>query len=314
MYKKEHTIWFRYIILLFGILCIAWSAIFVKLANVSGLGSGFYRMFIGTLGIIPIWLLYRKPITDWPSVKIAIICGVFFGCDISLWNTSILLSKAAIATLLANLAPVWVGLGAIFLLKEKPKNIFWIGTLISLFGVSLIIGITNIYSTSFGLGNYLSLAASVFYGAYLLTTRKGRSSLDTISFTMISMITSSAVILIFCLIAGTQLTGFSTKSWYSLIGLGLISQLGGWLAINYTLKYIKPTIASVSLLSQSVFTALISIPVLNEYLRPIEIAGAFFVLLGIYLVNKKSINKRFAANRIKVPLYFFKNKQQNMFD
>lgn len=314
MHKREHNIWFRYIMLLLGILCIAWSAIFVKLADVSGLGSAFYRMFIGTLGIIPLWLLNRKPINDWRSVKIAIICGVFFGCDISLWNTSILLSKAAIATLLANLAPVWVGLGAIFLLKEKPKRIFWFGTLISLVGVSIIIGIGNIYNTSFGTGNYLALAASVFYGAYLLTTRKGRSTLDTISFTMISMITSSFIILIFCMIAGTELTGYSAKSWLSLAGLGLISQLGGWLAINYTLKYIHPTIASVSLLSQSVFTAILSVPILGEFLKPIEITGAFFVLLGIYLVSQKSIKKRFAQNRVRNPLIFFKNKQQNMFD
>jgi len=297
-----------YVILLVGILCISWSAIFVKLADVSGLSSAFYRLFIGTMGIIPFWIYYRKPINDWKSVKPAIMCGLFFGCDIVLWNTAILLSKAAIATLLANLAPVWVGLGALLLLKEKPQKIFWLGTLISLFGVTMIIGFDKLYHTQFGLGNYLALAASVFYGAYLLTTRKGRSTLDTISFTAISMITSTLLIFIFCVVWGAPLTGFSTKSWLSLLGLGLISQLGGWIAINYTLKYIKPTIASVSLLSQSVFTALISIPVLSEYLKPIEIAGAFFVLSGIYMVNNRSIKSRLAPQLSKASAFMKKSK------
>jgi drug/metabolite transporter (DMT)-like permease len=278
-----------YLILLSGILCIAWSAIFVKLANISGLGSAFYRLFIGTLGIIPVWFIFRKPVKDIHAVKIAILCGIFFGCDIALWNTSIMLSKAAIATLLANLAPVWVGLGAIFLLKEKQKKVFWTGTCFALFGVIIIIGYSNLVQIQLSLGNSLALMASFFYGAYLLTTRKGRSNMDTITFTAISMATSTMLLFCFCLVSGTELTGYSTKSWLSLIGLGLISQLGGWLAINYTLRYIKPTIASVSLLSQSVFTALLSMPILGEFLKPIEISGALFVLFGIYLVNRENI-------------------------
>jgi drug/metabolite transporter (DMT)-like permease len=286
--RIAHSIWLQYLVLFFGILCIAWSAIFVKLADTTGLGSGFYRMFIGTLGILPLWYFRRRPLNDLSSIKTAVLCGLFFGCDIALWNTSIMLSKAAISTLLANLAPVWVGLGAIFILKESPKKIFWIGTLLSLIGVITIVGFGNVFGSRLSLGNILAICASMFYGAYLLTTRKGRSTLDTVSFTAISMITSTVVLFVFCLIApNTPLTGFSAHSWMALIALGLISQLGGWLAINFALGYIKPTAASVSLLSQSVVTALLSIPILGEYLSWNEVFGAFIVLMGIYLVNRK---------------------------
>lgn len=281
-------LWFRYGILFFGVLCTAWSAIFVKLAAVPGLSSAFYRMLIGTLAILPLWYVRRRILSDWASIKTAILCGTFFGCDIAFWNTSILLSKAAIATLLGNLAPVWVGLGAIFILKDKPGKIFWIGTSIALTGVTIIVGIQNIIGPHFSIGNILALTASLFYGAYLLTTRKGRTSLDTISFTAISMITSMLFLFILCIVFHAPLGGFSLKSWSALIGLGLVPQLGGWLAINYALGYIKPTVASVSLLSQSVFTTIISMPVLGEYLSWIEIAGAGIVLAGIYLVNRRN--------------------------
>jgi len=292
MIKGLSKTWFYYLVMLFGILCIAWSAIFVKLANISGLGSGFYRMFIGFIGIIPLWIFRRKALNDWSSIKIAAICGIIFACDIAMWNVSIMLSKAAISTLLANLAPVWVGFGAIVFLKEKPKSIFWIGTAVALVGVIIIVGVDKIYESKLSLGHFLAIGASVFYAIYLLITRKGRSSLDTVSFTAISMLVSSIVLFIICLIAKTPLTGFSFHSWMSLIGLGIISQLGGWLAINYALGYIKPTIASVSLLSQSVFTALLSIPILGEYLNWIEISGAFVVLFGIFLVNRKTTKQR----------------------
>ncbi|HEY6913582.1 MAG TPA: DMT family transporter, partial [Paludibacter sp.] len=179
---KDHP-WIHYLLLLFGVLCISWSAILVKLADVSGFGSGFYRLFFGTLGIIPVWLYFKKPITDLRGIKVAIICGVLFACDIALWNTSIMLSKASISTLLANLAPVWVGIGALLFMKEKPNRIFWIGTAISIFGVTIIIGLNQILEANLNLGNGLAIVASMFYGAYLITVRKGRNTLDTFSFT-----------------------------------------------------------------------------------------------------------------------------------
>jgi len=283
---KNHP-WVHYLLLLFGILCISWSAILVKIANISGFGSGFYRMLIGTIAIIPIWLYFKKPITDRRGVRIAVICGVLFACDIALWNSSIMLSKATISTLLANLAPVWVGIGALLFMKEKPSGIFWIGTVVSMIGVTIIIGFNQVIQANLNFGNVLAIIASMFYGAYLITVRKGRSSLDTFSFTTISMVASTVVLGLICMFTSTPLWGFSTTTWLALGALGLVPQLLGWLAINQALGHIKPTAASVSMLSQTAFTAIFSVLVLGEILTFHEIGGAVVVLGGIYLVNRK---------------------------
>ncbi len=283
---KQPT-WVHYLLLLTGIICISWSAILVKLADVSGLGSGFYRLLFGTLGILPVWFYFRKPLTDKKGIWIALLCGVLFAFDIALWNTSILLSKASVSTLLANLAPVWVGIGSLLFLREKPKKFFWVGTAISIIGVGVIVGIRNVEDLSLTTGNILSIIASVFYGAYLLTVRKGRVGLDTFTFTTISMVSSTVVLGIICLVSGTQLTNYTSNSWMYLVILGLIPQVVGWLSINQALGHIKPTIASVSLLSQSVFTAIFAYPILSETLTISELSGALLVLTGIYLVNKR---------------------------
>lgn len=283
----------HYLFLIFGIICIGWSAIFVKLSAVPPLSSAFYRMLIGLIGCIPVVLLKRKrAVYDARSLQIAVLCGILFACDIAFWNTSIMLSKAAISTLLGNLAPVWVGLGAMIWMKSRLNYLFWLGTAIALFGVALIIGLDTLTSSKLNLGHFLAITASLFYAAYLLIMRKGRLNMDTITFTMVSMASSSAVLLVVALVSGTQMAGFSISSWGALLGLGLISQLGGWLAINYAMGYISAPIASASLLAQSAVTALIALPVLNEKLGLSEAFGMVIVLSGIFLVNYNSRPKR----------------------
>ncbi len=286
----------HYLALFIGIMCISWSAPFIKLANVEGIASAFYRMLFASLACIPIYFLYKnkKPISK-EAILWGALGGLFFGCDIALWNTALVISKASVSTLLANLAPVWVGFGAMFIFRERPKILFWIGTTIAILGVTIIVGFDKLKLDKFEIGYILSIAASFFYASYLLSTQKIRTMLDTISFTTISMISSTIVLFIFALLFNTKLTGFSAGSWWALIGVGLISQLTGWLAINYALGYIKSSIASVSLLSQSVFTAIIAYPVLNEKLTLYEAIGGVVVLLGIYLVNKKNAQQKTTA-------------------
>jgi drug/metabolite transporter (DMT)-like permease len=281
-----------FILLIVGLLCIGWSAIFVKLAAVSGFASAFYRMAFASVAILPLWLSRKKTGLDAKAIKTAIFCGCLFAVDIAFWNTSILLSKAAISTLLANLAPVWVGLASIFIFKEKPKAIFWIGTAVAMFGVIVIVGIDKVYHTKLSVGNMLAIVSSMFYAAYLITTQKVRNALDTVSFTAISMFTSTLVLFVICMVSETKLTGYTHKSWLALIGLALISQLGGWLSINWALGHIKSTSASVTLLGQSVVTALIAVPVLGELLTWPEAFGAVIVLCGIYLVHRRKLARQ----------------------
>lgn len=283
--------WFNYLLLATGIISISWSAILVKIAGISGFGSGFYRLLFGTLAILPVWLYYRKPLQNWYGVKVAIICGVLFGFDIALWNSSIMLSKASVSTLLANLAPVWVGLGMLLFTRDRPGKLFWPGTVVAMTGVALVIGVEELLNFEFSTGNTLAIGASMFYGAYLLTVRQGRNTLDTLSFTTISMISSTVVLAIISLATATPLVGFSATTWWALLALGIVPQVVGWLTINHALGHIKPTAASVSLLSQTVFTALFSVPVLGEILTPMELIGGVVILGGIFLVNFKSTNK-----------------------
>lgn len=287
MEKGKHVNIKAVLFLIIGIVCIGFSAIFVKIAGVPGMVSAFYRSLIAGAVVVPWWLIKRGKIPPKKELKWIITGGAFFAVDLILWNASLLLTTAASATLLANNAPIWVGLGAMFLFKEKLHYKYWLGLVIALFGMSVLVGFDSIAHLKFNAGDMIALCASFFYAVYLLTTQRARGKTDTLTFMSVSTISTVAVLLIINLTSGSVMAGFSTRTWLALLGLGVISHLGGWLLINYALGHMKASNVSVSLLSQAVVTALLAIPFLGEVPGWNQIFGGVFVLTGIYLVNRR---------------------------
>lgn len=275
-----------YLALGFGILCIGLSAIFVKLAAVPGIVSGFYRVLIAALLLVPWWLARGREVPARTVTPYIVLGGVFFALDLALWNTALLMTSAAQATLLANNAPLWVGLGALVLFKEKLNRVYWLGLFLALAGMVLVARPAAGSGFALDTGSLMAIAASMLYAAYLLTTQRVRATTSTVTFMTLSVVSSTVVLLLLGLVTGASFTGYPPQSWLALLGLGLISQAGGWLSINYALGHLPATQVSVSLLGQVLVTTLIAIPLFGEIPAPIQLAGGVLVLTGIYLVQR----------------------------
>lgn len=289
--KNQNPSLSAYLALAVGVICIGFSAIFVKLAAIPGTVSALYRVAIAVLVLLPWWLLRRKQHVERKALVMVILGGLFFALDLSLWNTGILLTSAANATLLANNAPLWVGLGALLLFHERLSFQYWTGLAIALIGMATIVGADAWQTMSFNTGDLLAIVASFMYAAYMLTTQKARAGVDTLTFNAVYMLTAMFILLALNLGLGSTLTGFSAQTWLALLGLGLISQVLGWLAINYALGHLRAAPVSVSLLGQPVVTAILGIFLLGEGLGINQLIGGFLVLGGIYLVNRRGNRK-----------------------
>jgi drug/metabolite transporter (DMT)-like permease len=265
---------------------------FFKIASTPGTVSAFYRVFFAGLALFPLRLTHKKQ--SYPtrkSLRLIILGGLVFAMKIFVWNTAILLTSAAKATLLSNNSPLWVGLGAMLLFREKLPLRYWVGLLIALTGMSIIVGGNMIQKLQFNTGDLLAVVASVLYAAFMLITQKARARTDTLTLNLLTMLTSSIVLLPMVIIFGHTLAGFSTSTWLALLGLGLIPQFIGWLAINYAMGHLPAARVSVMLLGQPVVTAILGILVLHESLSLTDISGGMLVLNGIYLVNQRTNGK-----------------------
>ena len=289
-----------YLALALGAICIGFSAIFTKWANIDGPVSGFYRVAIATTVLaLPYTVLTLRRrqrgsslaaaegVTLSSLLGVAALAGVFFALDLAVWNTSLRFTSAANSTLLGNTSTLWVSLGAMLIFHEQLRKRFWLGMVLAFTGAVVIVGRDVLQAHTLGWGDLLSVASSLFYAGYLLSTQRARRHLDTLSFMWLSSCAASIALLAFCLVTGLRMWGFTLDQYLALLALGIISHVIGWLAINYSLGHLPAPIAAVSLLSQPVVTAIVAWPLLNEPVSIFQFAGGLLVLTGIYIVNRR---------------------------
>jgi drug/metabolite transporter (DMT)-like permease len=290
-HDKPHTSAPAYLALLAAVAGIAWSAILVRWAGVPGSASGFYRVLVAGVVLIP-WRLIRGSTRaiDPRAAAIAVLGGVFFGLDIALWNTSVMKTGAAVASILGNNTPVFVGVLSWLVLRKRPRGPFWIGLALSLAGcLTIMLGPAHSGAAPITVvGNLLAIGASLFFAGYLVTTERVRREMDTLTFNSLAIAGSIATLLTCCLVLGLPLAGYPPRAWAALVALGLVSQLAAYYALVYALGHLPATITSVGLLGQVPCTAFLAWLLLGEPLTPLQLAGGAVVLVGIYVVNRGS--------------------------
>jgi drug/metabolite transporter (DMT)-like permease len=279
-----------YAILLAGVFCISFTAIFTKWAAMPGPVAATYRMAIATLALtIPFLHQARGRGRLFPhGSRWGVFGGLSFGLNLGLLNSALLLTSAATATLLDNTAPIWVGIGAMLFFGERLQWRYWAGLALALAGAAVVTGFNPSAGFRLNPGDALALIGALFYAAYLLVTQRARTQLNTISYLWTVAATATAALFVASLACGLPLTGYSPRAYLSIVAVGLISQTSGWLLINYALGHVSASMAVVVLLTQPVITGLLSIPLLGEMLTARQVAGGALELTGIYLCLRRT--------------------------
>jgi drug/metabolite transporter (DMT)-like permease len=288
MPKTSRHIFLAYLALGVSVLSLGLSPIFVRWANAPGIVSSFYRLGIAALVMtLPFCRQIRKGVELPPwAVRAAIFGGLFFAGDIAFWATGVMLSGAMNPTLLANAAPLWVGLGALLFFREKLNAKFWLGLLLAIAGAAIVLGLDTYRGTTLGLGTFFGLLSSIFYGCYVLITQRGRETLSSLTYFWFSATGSTIALFILTLVFQQPLIGYSVPTYLNFIAMGLINQALGYLAINYALGHLPATLVSATLLGQPVVTAILAGPLLGESIHAWQVMGGLVVLIGVYLVHR----------------------------
>lgn len=271
----------KWLILITGILCISFAALFVKKTNIAGEAVAFYRIFFALIPVFLLFVFQKKSQNNFRNIFLCLAGGVFFGLEQAFWNESIRLSSATIPTLLVNLSSLWVGIIGEIVLNEKKYIYHWIGNIIALFGVAIVAQINNLANFRIDLNIIYALNASLLFALYLIITKTARAQLTTISVLFYSLIGSTVTLLILCKFKNTSLSGYNNETWFFLFCLALVTQVLGYLTINYALGYLEVSKASVFMLLQPLLTGIFAYLFIGERLSIDQVIGGTIVISGL---------------------------------
>ena len=280
--------------LLAGAVAIATSALFVKVSEAGPVSTAFWRVFLA-LPFLWAWALFSGQESQRASFardrRLMIAAGLFFAGDLAVWHWSIVLTSVANATLLANLAPIFVTFAAWLLFRKRPTMLFVTGLATALIGVMLLLGSDFSGGGKALIGDALGVVTAMFYAGYQLTVTRLRSGASTASIMAWSGLITAVALLPVVLISGEQFFPDTAMGWVLLFGLALISQVAGQSLIAYAMAHLPATFSSVGLLLQPVMAAVFAWVLLGEALAAVQIAGGIMVLIGIRIVHQAELDR-----------------------
>ncbi len=279
-----------HLLALLGILIISFSAILVRLAGVSPAGAAFFRMAYAVPVLALIWYAGRGADQRTRTQRfMAVAAGFILSTDLTMWHRSIGLIGAGLATVLANIQVVFVGVLAWVLHRERPTATALATIPAVLCGVALISGMgrPEAYGTDPVLGALLGAGAGAFYAVFLVLFRASNRGLAPPAGPLLDATLGAAAGALFY---GTLESGFTlVPAWPAhgwLLLLALLPQTAGWLLIARTLPRLPALETSVMLLMQPAATLLWGILIFREGLSLLQGAGVLLVLGGIAVITR----------------------------
>jgi len=275
-----------------GALVIAFSAILVRLAEVSPSTAAFFRCAyaLPVLALLA-WLedrrYGRRPLRERLPLWGA---GVMFAADLTFWHHSIEAVGAGLATVLGNTQVVLVGVLAWLVLGERPENRTLAAIPVVFAGVVLISGVigSGAYGDDPLLGVVFGVLTAITYALFILILRQGNTDDRRPAGPLFDATLSAAV---FSAIGGIAVgdiewvPDLEAQAW--LVLLALSSQVLGWLLISVSLPRLPAVLTSIVLMLQPVCTVFLGAVLLSEAPSAVQLVGVAIVIAGVAVATVK---------------------------
>ena len=266
-----------------GASAIAFAPILVRLSTTGPAAAAFWRLAwaLPILALAAVLEARAGKSVVGPPRPLTLLAGLFFALDLAFWHYGIRLTTVAKATILANLSPVFVTIGAWLLLRERPGWGFVAGLALALAG-SWVIAAARGGGRGLDppLGDALSATTSIWYAAYLLSVRAARTTQGAARVMFWSSLAGAPLLLAAAAALGERIAPSTLGGWLACAGLGLV-HVAGQGAIAWALGRLPAAIASVIILVQPPITAVLGFVIFAEPMSLLQIAGGATALVGV---------------------------------
>ena len=256
------------------------------------------RSIIGGLVLIPlIWFLRKKDRTERSEKEIksynkypllgGICCGFFLAVASSFQQFGIMHTTVGKAGFITALYIVIVPILGIFT-KKKVSLMVWISCIIAVIGFYLL-SISG--QVQINKGDILVLICAVLFSFHILVIDYFSPKGDCVAISCIQFFTSGIICGICMLLFENPQIGKILEAYIPILYAGVMS-----CGVAYTLqivgqKNMEPTVASLILSLESVFSALAGWVILGQKLSTKELMGCILVFIAVLLAQMPQNNK-----------------------
>lgn len=274
-----------------GALCIAFSAILVKLAAEAPSTAAIFRCAYAVPLLALLALREDRRFGSRPrrARALAAAAGVLFAVDLITWHYAIANVGAGLATVLGNLQVAFVPLVAWLALGERPGGRVLATLPLVLSGILLISGALEqgAYGADPARGVLFGLATGVSYAGFILVLRSGGGDLRRPAGPLFDATLVAAV----CALGAGLVIGDAdvVPSWPAhgwLVLLALTSQVMGWLLITSSLPRLPAAQTSLLLTVQPVGSILLGVAIFAEAPSALQLLGVTAILAGLVVVTR----------------------------
>ncbi|WP_269716600.1 DMT family transporter [Caulobacter sp. NIBR2454] len=285
--------WTAYAALLFGACAISLTPIFVRLSDAGPAAIGFWRLGLSVPVLAIIAIANRDAASLTRPTLPGVLGGLFLCGDLALWHYSLGFTSVTNATVLGNLAPIYVTIIGWMLFRERPQALFLVGLAGAITGAVVMAmggGMVSTPGPNPLLGDVLATLGAAWYAGYLLATRAGRARSTASAIMFWSSLSGAAALLVVAMALRESLLPATTNGGWALVGLAATHVIGQG-AIAWSLGRLPTAVAAVTVLIQPAFSGAIAWGLFGERLTAQQILGGTVVLASVVLAQWASARR-----------------------
>lgn len=273
-----------------AILFLSFTPILFRWSELGPTASAFYRAFL-TIPVFWVWAAvegrrHRQSELERTRFRrsdlwLMVFAGAVFAANISAYAWAVHLTSVANASLLSNLAPIFVALASFLLFGERVSRGFIAAMAAAIVGVTILVSDKLALGRSELLGDALGVFSSLAFAFYLMAV--GRLRLRRRSSTVMAsaVVVTALALLALSVATGESLWPGTLYGWADLLALALVSHALGQGLLAVALAHVSATFSAVSLLTLPVTAALYGWLFFGEPLSLDQAIGAPIVLASI---------------------------------
>ena len=275
------------IMIVIGVLGISLSSIFVKFSTAPSSVTAAYRLLWTVLLMTPTVAFSKGNRKEFRMLEmkdlfLSVLSGIFLALHFVTWFESLQHTSVASSTTIVCTEVIWVSLGYALFLKGRLSLRAILAIAVTLIGSTLIAFADSSAGGAHLYGDLLALLAAIAVAIYVLIGRVVRASLSTTVYTYIVYSSCAVVLLLFCFLQGSSLTGYGVSGVMVGLLLAVFSTILGHSIFSWCLKYFSPSFVSASKLCEPVIAAILAAFLFGESPAVLQLIGGAMILGGVF--------------------------------